>query len=152
MTTDVTIRKAGPDDLPAMHSLLQEMHDQPPWLPEDQPRAAATWEAIVATENRAVLLAFDGAAAVGTVDVIVVPNLSRSASPWAAVENLVVAAQHRGRGLGRLLLNAAIEYAEKSGCYKVQLISAETRSVAHNLYDDSGFDAPVRGYRRYLKS
>jgi GNAT superfamily N-acetyltransferase len=88
--------------------------------------------------------------AVGTIDVIVSPNLTREVHPFAIIENVVVAPAARRRGIGRQLVEAALDFARSCGCYKVQLVSANKRDAAHHLYDTMGFDADVSGYRRYL--
>lgn len=147
---NVEIRPATDRDLEVMHRLLSEMHGKPAWRTDDTERAAAAWQLILAEQHRHVLIADVDGVPVGTVDLVIVPNLSRGVAPWAGVENLVVTEQLRGRGVGRALLDAAISKARESGCYKVQLVSAAKRGNAHRLYDAAGFSAPVNGYRRYL--
>lgn len=145
------IRAAGRDDLAAVRALLDELHATPdPW---DDARAAAALEAILADPRRRLLIAEaddgDGEPA-GTIDVIVVPNLTRGARPYAVIENVVVAARFRRRGIGRALLDAAVAHARAEGCYKLQLVSAAQRGEAHALYAAAGFSAAFQGYRLYL--
>lgn len=145
----VEIRPAAAEDLDALRALLEELHGTPdPW---DDARAAAVLEAILADRRRRLLLAeADGGEPAGTVDVIVVPNLTRGARPYAVIENVVVAARFRRRGIGRALLDAAAAHARAEGCYKLQLISAARRGEAHALYAAAGFSDAFQGYRRYL--
>jgi GNAT superfamily N-acetyltransferase len=145
----VEIRRAGVDDLAALRTLLEELHATPdPW---DDARAAATLSAIVDDPRRRLLLAeVDGGQPAGTVDVVVVPNLTRGARPYAVVENVVVAARFRRRGIGRALLDAAVAHARAEGCYKLQLISAARRGEAHALYAAAGLSDAFQGYRLYL--
>jgi len=49
-----------------------------------------------------------------------------------------------------MLLESAIGKAKEAGCYKIQLVSATRRDAAHALYESTGFDADVSGFRRYL--
>jgi len=96
---------------------------------------------------RRLLLAVVDDVAVGMLDTIVVPNLTRKLRPWAAILRAM-----RRHGVGRLLMEKAIEHARDRGCYKIQLVSAQARDEAHALYRASGFDADLQGYRRYLIS
>lgn len=146
----VILRPATEDDLGAMFDLLTAMHGQHPWEPEHEREAALALHRIVADPQRRLVIARVGEIPAGTVDLTIVPNLSRNAAPWAALENLVVLPDLRRRGIGRMLVEDAIAYATRNGCYKVQLVSAHWRTEAHALYRATGFDADVGGYRRYL--
>jgi predicted N-acetyltransferase YhbS len=55
------------------------------------------------------------------------------------VTALVVAAQHRGRGLGEKLLACATDFAREHGCSGIELTSAHHRLDAHRFYERLGF-------------
>ena len=57
--------------------------------PLPDPREAI--EEIVADPARSLLVAEIDGELVGTVDVLIAPNLTHHAQPWALVENVVVA-------------------------------------------------------------
>jgi glucosamine-phosphate N-acetyltransferase len=57
----------------------------------------------------------------------------------AHVDELVVDAEHRGKGIGSALLDEAAAYAKKSGCARVELDSAFHRRAAHRFYEGLGF-------------
>lgn len=142
------VRRARAEDLPALRVLLAELHaGDDPW---DDDAAEAALDAILADSRRALLLAWEDDLPAGTIDVVVVPNLTRGARPYAVIENVVVAARHRRRGIGRALMDAAVDHARASGCYKLQLISGGARGEAHRLYEAAGLSDAFHGYRRYL--
>jgi GNAT superfamily N-acetyltransferase len=89
-------------------------------------------------------------AIVGTLDLVLVDNPTHAGAPWACLENVVVAPAARRSGVGRALVESALDLARAAGAYKVQLLSGAGRTDAHALYEAAGFDAPVRGFRRYL--
>src|SRR5262249_3587983 len=143
------IRRAGADELDAIVALYDQLHDHSP-PPTDRTRAA--YAEILDSPWRMLLVAELDGALIGTLDLFVVANLTRGALPWAGIENFVVDAGHRGRGIGDAMLDAAVSIARDMGCYKVQLISHEVHAPAHVFYAQRGFDAPVRGFRRYLEA
>jgi GNAT superfamily N-acetyltransferase len=143
----VAIRHAQRDDLPALLALYAELHPDDPAL--DAQTAEAVWERIASHDGRMVLVAETASGVVGTIDCFVAPNLTRGARSIMFIENVVVAAAHRRRGIGGRLLDHAVGIARSSRCYKAQLISA-AGPPAHVFYEAQGFTASVRGYRRYL--
>lgn len=145
-----SVRAAQISDLGALHSLLGQLHGSEAWPVGESARAGEKLSSIIAAPLRSLLVAELDGAVVGTVDVIMVENLTRGLMRWGVVENLVVSEEHRGNGIGHLLLAAASEAAVENGCYKLELVSAQHRSVAHRLYESAGFDAEVMGYRRYF--
>ena len=62
-------------------------------------KAMPRCELIVAEEQGEVI---------GTAMLVIVPNLSHKALPWAVVENVVVDSKHRRRGIGKLLMESLI--------------------------------------------
>jgi len=145
------IRPATQADLRSILSLLAEMHDDTR-TGDPEARELELFDRILTQPLRTLLVAEEAGIVVGTADVLVAENLSRHGKPWATVENLVVSRSYRRRGHGKALMIHAIRIAEELGCYKVQLVSNERRARAHSLYEHLGFDAPVRGFRRYLKT
>jgi len=105
---------------------------------------------IASMPGHELLVAEEDGAVVGTMVLLIVPNLSHRALPWAIIENLVVDGKYRRRGIGRLLMEYAIEQARKAGCYKVQLLSNKKRHEAHQFYQTLGFETSAYGFRLYL--
>jgi ribosomal protein S18 acetylase RimI-like enzyme len=58
----------------------------------------------------------------------------------AFVLDVIVAAEHRGRGHGRGLMVAAEDYARDHGCRTVALSVFGVNAVARNLYDSLGYE------------
>jgi len=72
--------------------------------------------------------------------IAIIPNLTRRCTPIGFIENIITAADYRRQGIGRKLLEAAVEYAKEHGCYKVTLESNMKRTDAHEFYISVGFD------------
>ena len=62
---------------------------------------------------------------------------------------LGVRSEHRGKGLGRMLVEAAIETAKQDGYSTMLLATQSTMQAAHRLYGQSGFvRRPDKDFRR----
>ena len=77
---------------------------------------------------------------ISTCYCLIIPNLTRLGSSIAFVENVVTDKEYREQGLGRKVMEKAIEFARENNCYKVILQSASFRKEAHQFYKNLGFD------------
>ncbi len=147
----VSVRQAKPSDLEALLGLYRELAGE---RESPQPAGAAisapVLAQIIAAPDRQLLVGEIDREVIGTVDLLIVTNLTHRATPWAIVENVVVADSVRGRGVGWMLMTHAVELARQAGCYKVQLLSRKERADAHAFYRSLGFDAAAEGFRLYL--
>jgi len=97
-----------------------------------------------------LLVAEEEGDVIGTLVLLIVPNLSHGVLPWAIVENMIVDGRYQRRGVGRLLIDYAIARARDAGCYKITLSSDKRRPDAHRFYRSTGFEASALGFRRYF--
>jgi ribosomal protein S18 acetylase RimI-like enzyme len=148
------IRPATDNDIPRILELYDELVIQLSQVeqarnltPDDARKVFAD---IYADPRHELFVLEDQGEVVGTIVLLVIPNLSHSATPWALVENLVVSEKYRRRGFGRMLLEHAAARAREQGCYKVQLMSDRRREEAHRLYSSIGFEASAYGFRLYF--
>ncbi len=86
--------------------------------------------------EKQVLVAERDGRVVGTVSVVVETKLTRGTSRVAHVEDVVVDESARGSGLGRLLIDRAMELARAKGCYKAVL---SCREEFVSFYESNGF-------------
>jgi predicted N-acetyltransferase YhbS len=148
------IRLATEEDVPRILDLYREltisfsqveMSRSP--SPDDYRKAFAE---ICADPRHELFVAEYQGEVVGTVVLLIVPNLSHSATPWALVENLIVGQKHRHMGLGKMLLEHVIARAKEKGCHRIELCSDRRRKEAHRLYRSVGFEALAYGFRIYF--
>jgi GNAT superfamily N-acetyltransferase len=83
----------------------------------------------------------------GTLVLVIVPNLSHNTAPYAIIENVIVESALRSQGHGAQLIRHAVEEARRAGCYKVSLTSSKRRPDAHRFYERLGFTATHEGFR-----
>ena len=108
------------------------------------------FEAISSAPGHELLVAEYQGEIVGTMVLLIVPNLSHGVLPWAVVENLVIDRRYQRRGLGRLLMEYAVARAKEAGCYKLTLSSDKRRREAHRFYRSLGFQPSAHGFRLYF--
>lgn len=141
----VSVRRAGRDDLGRVLALYRLLAG---------PYAAAgravteleAWRALTDDRRQHLLVAEAGGLIVGTATVIVIANIGHGGKPWAAVENVVVAGEYRGRGVGTRLMAAAGDVARRLGCYKLVLSSNAARAEAHEFYRRLGWRQTHLGF------
>jgi GNAT superfamily N-acetyltransferase len=61
-------------------------------------------------------------------------------SPSALIDELVVAKEHQGEGVGRELVLAAIEKCKQLGCCEVEVSTEKTNVKATEFYKKCGFN------------
>jgi GNAT superfamily N-acetyltransferase len=108
------IREAETGDLADVLRLYRQMHPLDPVVADGSD--AAAFERILATPELYLLVLEEDGIVVATTYLDVVPNLTRSASPYAVIENVVVDEARRGTGLGRRLVAATLQRAWDAGC------------------------------------
>ena len=88
---------------------------------------------------------------VGACQLIVFRHLQSRGGLCAEVESVHVHPDQRGSGIGRVLMEAAIERARRLGCYRVQLTSHQARPDAHRFYAALGFTPSHQGFKLVLE-
>jgi ribosomal protein S18 acetylase RimI-like enzyme len=132
----VPIRQAGPDDAPDVARLLHDFNTE---FDEPTPEVAVLSErarALLGNGEMTVLLA--GGGPDGLAQLRFRPSVWLDALD-AYVEELYVVPALRGRGIGRALLEAAIETARLRGATHIDLTTSETDTAARGLYESAGF-------------
>jgi GNAT superfamily N-acetyltransferase len=97
-----------------------------------------------------LLVAEDAGTVVGVLQLTYIPGLTYQGGERAQIEGVRVAASHRGRGVGREMIEWAIERARTRGCRLVQLTTDKRRADAHRFYESLGFVASHEGMKLRL--
>jgi GNAT superfamily N-acetyltransferase len=143
-----TVRVATEADITRILELYQELTGERHDLTQHETKPL--FDEIKAMPGHELLVAEEDGVVVGTMVLLIVPNFSHGALPWAMVENLVIDPAHRRKGIGRLLMDYALSLAREAGCYKLQLLSSTKRKEAHRFYKRLGFKTSAYGFRSYL--
>lgn len=89
---------------------------------------------------------------VGTMQLTLLPGLSRGGMIRLQIEGVRVAEKARGRGIGRLMLEWAERYGIEHGASLVQLTTDKSRTDAHRFYERAGYAASHEGFKKPLRS
>ncbi|GAA2432380.1 GNAT family N-acetyltransferase [Streptomyces pulveraceus] len=148
---DLDIRPADLDDIPAIVAMLA---DDPLGAQRESPDDLAPYHAafrrLVDDPNQHVVVAVREGRVVGTLQLTVIPGLSRRGSTRSVIEGVRVHADERGSGLGTLLIEWAVDESRRQNCQLVQLTSDVTRTDAHRFYERLGFTASHVGFKLAL--
>ncbi|MCX4763403.1 GNAT family N-acetyltransferase [Streptomyces sp. NBC_01275] len=149
--SDLEIRAAVADDVPTIVALLA---DDPLGAQRESPDDLAPYlialERLTADPNQRLVVAVREGRVVGTLQLTIVPGLSRRGATRSIVEGVRVHADERGSGLGTRFIEWAIEESRRENCQLVQLTSDATRTDAHRFYERLGFVASHVGFKLQL--
>ena len=135
------VRSATLADLDSYLDLFEEVVAENRWLGTEPPvnrvDLADRCRRCISSKRAEVLVATDGQGRPERV----IGALSVELEPYgvAHLGGMVVAANHRGRGLGRRLLKEAISWASRAGAHKVALETWPENEGALRLYRSFGF-------------
>ncbi|MFE3601514.1 GNAT family N-acetyltransferase [Streptomyces sp. NPDC059142] len=146
--SDLEIRPAAPDDIPAIVALLaDDTLGAQRESPDDLAPYAAAFERLAADPNQHLVVAVRDHRVVGTLQLTIVPGLSRRGATRSLIEAVRVHSDERGSGLGTRFIEWAIDMSRREGCQLVQLTSDATRTDAHRFYERLGFTASHIGFK-----
>lgn len=142
------VRTAVRQDIPRIIELYEDLTEEK--LDLSAETIERVFSEIAELPEHNFLVAEEDGFVLGTLFVLIVPNLSHNAHPWGCIENVVVDRRFRGKGIGHLLMESAAEFCREAGCYKIQLLSHKKRLEAHKFYRALGYEDSALGFRLYL--
>lgn len=144
----VIFRDARRADVPAIVALLaDDVLGAGREAAADDDVYQAAFEQVTADPRSWLIVAEEGGQVAGTLQLTVLPGLSRRGMLRAQIEAVRVAAPARGQGLGRAMIEWAIGQARDQGCGMVQLTSDKHRRDAVRFYESLGFTASHEGLK-----
>ena len=145
------VRAATAEDIPAIVAMLA---DDPLGATREtdasSPGYSMAFEEISLDPNQKLVVGEIGGEVVATMQLTIIPGLSRGGSKRALIEAVRVRGDQRGLGLGRQLIMWAIAEARACGCMVIQLTSDRSRTDAHRFYASLGFETSHVGMKLML--
>jgi len=147
--TGPAVRRATPADLPAVGRLgallVEEHYDfDPRRFLAARPGTPEGYASFISTQledpDKAVLVADDKGDVVGYAYAAAEGyDYMALRGPAGVLHDIIVDPEHRGRGVGRLLIEAALEFFRSRGVPRVVLSTAARNEAAQRLFARMGF-------------
>jgi streptothricin acetyltransferase len=115
--------------------------DVPPWT-KRYGEEEFDINAYLSNPDRVIFLAYLDDELAGQIRVLKYWNA------YAYIEDIAVDSKHRRQGIGRALLERAIEWAGSKGCPGIMLETQDNNVAGCKLYESCGFE--LRGFDTYL--
>ncbi|MGW1883503.1 N-acetyltransferase family protein [Streptomyces sp. NPDC001970] len=149
--SDLQIRPASPADIPAIVEMLA---DDPLGArresPDDLSPYTVAFERLAGDPNQHLVVAERAGRVIGTLQLPVIPGLSRRGATRSIIEAVRIHSDERGTGLGNRLIEWAVDESRRQNCQVVQLTSDVSRTDAHRFYERLGFEASHVGFKRTI--
>ncbi|MGR8930055.1 MAG: GNAT family N-acetyltransferase [Gammaproteobacteria bacterium] len=127
-------------DIPALCELLTELFEQEAEFRPDVSTQAAGLSRIIADSTVGhIFLARQNSRVVGMVSLLYSVSTALGGRV-ALLEDMVVAANHRGVGIGSQLIEHALAFARRHSCRRVTLLTDADNLSAQRFYRRHGFD------------
>ena len=139
------IRFADRQDIPQLLTLYRHLNpDDKETTVED---AVRNLELLERYPGSHIVVGCLDEAIVATCTLVVIPNLTRGATPYALIENVVTDPVYRNKGYGKAVLRYATDAAWHAGCYKVMLLTGSKQAAVLKFYQDAGFEQSKTGFQ-----
>jgi len=145
------IQTAASTDIPQLCLLLDTLFSQEAEFQPDSELQALGLGAIIEGDGIGdILVAKEADQIIGMVNLLYSVSTALG-SRVALLEDMVIAPQNRGHGVGSALLKYAIQFAREKGCKRITLLTDNDNDSAHRFYEKNGFtESSMQAYRLLL--
>lgn len=153
MSAQPQIRPAQKDDIPSLVTLLWELFSQEDeFTPNTENQIRGLSDILNNHHTGLILTARLNDRIVGMVILLFTVSTALGAKV-ALLEDMVVSSEYRHQGIGSLLLNSAIEYAQNAQCKRITLLTDSDNQIAHQFYQQHNFHpSKMQPFRLFLDS
>lgn len=131
---------AAPEDLPFLVDLLGELFRlESDFAPDPAKQERALRQILEQPETGRVFVARASGRAVGMASLLFTVSTAEGGKV-AVLEDVIVAAHWRGKGLGGRLLDHVFRWAAENGCLRVTVLADRDNAGAQGFYRKRGFD------------
>jgi GNAT superfamily N-acetyltransferase len=133
----IEIREATQGDLGAILSLFKQPDVDRQAL--SIKKAQKIFNRITNYLNYKIYVAETDKRILGTFSLLIMDKLSHMGAKSGIVDDVVVHPDWQGKGIGKKMMQFAMDRCKESGCYKLMLSSNIKRNLAHQFYEKLGF-------------
>jgi GNAT superfamily N-acetyltransferase len=135
---NILINLVEEKDLPSILALYSELEFLVD-IPYPIERANTIFSKIRSYPDYHIYIATCEGKIVGSFALLIMDNLAHFGAKSGVVEDVVVAKQWQNKGIGKQMMNFAIQKCKDAGCYKLTLSSNIKREDAHKFYESLNF-------------
>ena len=139
---DIIIRELEEKDL--FNGFLQSMDSLKPASNISKEKATEIYQKIKSNPNHLVYIAISGDKVVGSTTMLIEPKFIHEGGNVGHIEDVVVAKEYQGRGIGEMLVQSLLELAKENNCYKTILDCSDD---VKPFYEKIGFKRHSNGMR-----
>nr|AXS01264.1 acetyltransferase [uncultured bacterium] len=125
------------DELSSLLELYKQLHPNDEII--NEMTAKNIWGNIKAQDIK-YFAAKDNGKIIAACYICIIPNFTRNGRSIGLIENVITSKEYRKKGIGKKIMENAIQYAKEQNCYKVLLQSGNERTDAHEFYESLGFN------------
>jgi GNAT superfamily N-acetyltransferase len=142
------IEFAGAEDIDAMADLLYELFTlESDFKPQRAKQLTALRWILDHPAHGRLFVARDGDQVVGMANALISISTAEG-GPVLILEDVILAASHRGNGHGRHLVEHVLRWAKDEGMSRVTLLADKDNAAALAFYDRLGFEESAMVVRR----
>lgn len=117
---------------------------------ETQKKRNKIYESLLNRPDVKIFVAEENSHILGVADLFILPLIRRGYNQ-GHIEDLVVKANSRGKGIGTTLINTIINYSRQNGIKVIKLTSGLELTDAHRFYEKNGGKFTEKMYRFEIK-
>ena len=145
----ITIEALKPEEMPELIELYKELIPPQMEFNSSLERCLSTYNKMQDEDGNFLAVAKENGEIVGSALGVCCQCL---VNPFLVVEDVIVRGDQRGKGVGRMLMDALDAFAKEKGCTYAFLVSSDYRTGAHKFYESVGYQDGVVGFRKIYKS
>lgn len=150
MNDFISIREAKKEGLPDVLRLYaQPEMDNGKVLSLSE--AERLFERIASFPDYSLYVAICNGQIVGSFELLIMDNLGHLGAPSAVIEDVVVDPKWQGHGVGKMMMQQALQICNDKGCYKAVISSNLKRERAHAFYKSLSFERHGYSFRAYTQ-
>lgn len=132
---DILFRNCDSKDFEGISRLLQQLWPEQQFNIKD---LREVYERALSSPHQKLMVAVDTDRIVGFCSLTIKNNLWQAGN-LGVVDELVVDAERRGSGIGKMLMERITKLAIENRCKRLELDSSFHRKAAHQFYEHLGF-------------
>ena len=133
------VRRVKETDLEKLLMLYKHLHQEDAAISKEV--SEQVWQEILSNDAFVYFVVEVDDLLVCSCNVTIIPNLTRGGRSIGLIENVITHSDYRHKGLGKAVIQTAIDFARRKDCYKVMLLSGAARKESHKFYHALGFSS-----------